>query len=443
MLARLVHGCSGVPAGRTAAVTTLVLSLWQLAGPGMTPTVPSLILLDASGADADPLDGFAARLVAPHGDVAPQTYHEGAFAGGTPEHAPAAMAGALRMRQESGNPASSNAWSPEHLEALYFAAQKTGFGYGTVRPYARVWHDVFGLLTNRDDRILLRLDAEEDRAAFRRHVLETPDTLRSPFGYGAGLSVVAKEFALSGSLASGQWDRELAEGIVDLGLAVPLVLLPHAAGEAPLVENTGVLDYLTGILPRAFVTPVKEPANLPPVAVFEDYGERLRARLRHLPATFEYVMQRAVRQLYPVCVRLGNWAGRLTPGVTPEEIEALVLDLYGHTLRGLVIAVAGLAWHGLGFDPGVPRPVAARALAYLRVRGAMTRSDFLRGAHLGKAERDVLLERLAAEDLVRLDAKTVEAATFREFVDALYARDEFPEPENHWAALEGNDKGSA
>ena len=53
-----------------------------------------------------------------------------------------------------------------------------------------------------------------------------------------------------------------------------------------------------------------------------------------------------------------------------------------------------------------------------------------------------LLE-LAAEDLVRLDGKTVEAATFREFVDALYARDEFPEPENHWAALEGNDKGSA
>lgn len=50
-----------------------------------------------------------------------------------------------------------------------------------------------------------------------------------------------------------------------------------------------------------------------------------------------------VRLVYPL--------GRPTEA-SPLEIETLALDLTAHTLGGLVISFAGLAWHGMGFDAG-------------------------------------------------------------------------------------------
>jgi hypothetical protein len=40
----------------------------------------------------------------------------------------------------------------------------------------------------------------------------------------------------------------------------------------------------------------------------------------------------------------------------------------------------------------------------------------------------------AAQDLVKIDGKLVTATTYPEFVEALYAREEFPEPPKHWKA---------
>lgn len=107
-------------------------------------------------------------------------------------------------------------------------------------------------------------------------------------------------------------------------------------------------------------------------------------------------------------------------------------DLCGHALRGLVLSVAGLAWHGLGFDAGCPHAEVVRVLEYLRTREPMTKSELMRGAHLKKEKRDALLERLEAEGLVRIEGKTVKATSYVEFVQDLYSRKEFPPPVNHW-----------
>ena len=73
---------------------------------------------------------------------------------------------------------------------------------------------------------------------------------------------------------------------------------------------------------------------------------------------------------------------------------------------------------------------------YLREKGPTTKSDLLRhGARLKKTERDPLLERLVDEDLVRMEGKIVTATTYSEFVTALHAREEFPQPKNHWAEI--------
>ena len=103
--------------------------------------------------------------------------------------------------------------------------------------------------------------------------------------------------------------------------------------------------------------------------------------------------------------------------------------------------MAALAWHCLGFDPGCPRKKALKALSDLRTRGPMSHSEILRSAHLKKEERDLMLERLAAEDLIRVDGKTVTATTFDEFVAALHTRPELPEADNFRALVA--DEGKA
>ena len=70
----------------------------------------------------------------------------------------------------------------------------------------------------------------------------------------------------------------------------------------------------------------------------------------------------------------------------------------------------------------------------------MSRNEIRRIYHLDdKEQRDILLERLAAEDLVRIDGQTVTAATFEEFVTALHSRPGLPEAANFREAADGKD----
>ena len=46
------------PATRAMVATTLVLTFWQMGGRAVTPQLPSLLLVNAGGAQTDPLDAF-------------------------------------------------------------------------------------------------------------------------------------------------------------------------------------------------------------------------------------------------------------------------------------------------------------------------------------------------------------------------------------------------
>jgi hypothetical protein len=113
-------------------------------------------------------------------------------------------------------------------------------------------------------------------------------------------------------------------------------------------------------------------------------------------------------------------------------------DLCGHSLRGLMLSVAGLAWHGLGIDTGCPHQEFMRVLAYLRLRGPMSKSDPHHRGHIDNPKtRDMLVERFEAENLVRVEGKNVKAITYGEFVESLYERKELPQPEDHWRNATG------
>ena len=97
--------------------------------------------------------------------------------------------------------------------------------------------------------------------------------------------------------------------------------------------------------------------------------------------------------------------------------------------------MAGLAWHGLGFDAGCPSEEVARVLDDMRQKPPMTAAEFRRKAHhKNKETRDVMVERFLENDLVRMDGVKIRPTTFLEFVEALRARSEFPQPESDRAA---------
>ncbi|MBS0002845.1 MAG: hypothetical protein KFF45_07190, partial [Thioalkalivibrio sp.] len=439
VLAKFVHECSQDPNERTLAVTVLVTTMCQLTGRRMMPRVPSMIVINARDLVPDPIDLLAGFLVPePSAPESGLCRHPG-FLGGAAKHAPWAMAQAIEKKNKLGGVVPLNADTHQGWEDRFFAAQAAGFGSGPGRGYAEAWHDTFGLMTARGNELILRIDSPEDRLHFCRDVVKGARRLREPLGYGPDLTLVPKHICVSGSLPAWDWNAALATKLVELGQ--PLLMLPSLAKSAPVIANDTILKVIAHCIPLYYSDPVEEPANLIQDSWFGRYEGELRSRLRHLPATYEYAMQKLARQLLPACLRIANWCGTHS-GSSTEEIWAMTRDLCGHSLRGLVIGVAGLAWHGLGFEAGCPHATVVRVLEYLRARKPMTKSDLLRGTHIEMRERDRLLEQLEAENLVRIDGKMVAALSYPEFVEALYSRKAFPHPVNHWARLPGKDQSA-
>jgi hypothetical protein len=126
--------------------------------------------------------------------------------------------------------------------------------------------------------VILRIDRPQDRTAFRKDVIEGGERLRQPLRYRAGLKLIPKQIALSGSIPASQGDTQLATGNVELGL--PMLMLPSVAETPPEIANEAIFDLITKALPRSFNDRVEEPTNLIPDPWFEGYGRELRVRLR-------------------------------------------------------------------------------------------------------------------------------------------------------------------
>lgn len=434
VMARLVHGSSPDPNERTIVVTSLVTSLCQLCGRGMMRRMPSTLIVNAHDLHQEPIDILAGLLIPPASEPVSGLCRHPGFLGGSAKDAPSAMAQAIMMKGRLGAVTPISAATHQGWSDRFFTAQSAGFGSGPGRPYAKAWHETFELMTDRGNELILRIASPEDRMRFREDVVEGARRLRKPVGYGSNLTLVSKHIGISGSLTSREWDAPFASALIDLGL--PLLMLPSLATSGPWTQDA-ILKFIAGSMPQAFTEPVEEPANFLQTPWFDHYGEALRKRLRHLPGTYEYSMQKLARQLYPACVRIADWCGSFSNADT-KDIEALAKDLCGHSLRGLVLGVAGLSWHGLGIDTVFGREEFLRVLDYLRRHGPMTKSDLLRRGHVNdRKTRDKLVECFEAEGLARVDGKMVEATTYLEFVEALYSRKELPKPEDYWRKATG------
>ena len=431
MLTDFLHGCSSDSSTRTMAAATIALTLWQRMGRSSTPVLPSMLLVNAGTAAADPLDAFANAVATGLDRKEPLKVGSGAFAQGTPEMARTAVVNAVERRKLLGAAGPNNEAQIRQWEERFQDARRTGYGSGIAAHYSSAWHEKLGWLTEPCDTAILRLDRNEDHAAFRKDVLTCPERLLLPTGPGEHLHPASKTLAVSGSLPEAEWDSELVCGLVELGL--PMLFLPHV-GSKPLVgaealqlkamtSAPGAIGFHQGQLRQIIAE-----AHLPTDPWVRHYEDQLRRRLHRLPGAYELTVLRAVHELAPVCVRIvQQFAASGTPNL---ELHKIFVDLYSMALRGIVIGVAGLAYHGLGIGPWNQHGALVEVLQHLRQAGPISRRDLQRRFPVLKAKnRDALLGQLAAEGLVHLEAKMITAVPLAEFVRALHARKEFPEPD--------------
>lgn len=434
VLAGFIHGCSPEPATRTAATAALVLSLWQLGGRALTPQSPSMLLLRPEGSGPDPLDEFVRTLIDDERKNEPRVQKEGPFMYRPIDHAPKAMANAVLARRSLGQNI-----RPDDLgrdleakaaEEKFRAARVTGHGYGRSRCYSKAWHPKYGLLTDEDGELILRLNHDEDRSAFCHDFLNEPGKIVYPQGLGANLFPARKTVTVSGALTADLWSGPLAEKIFCSGM--PFFVLPHFA-DTPLREKGLNALACFAMIWKSTPLPLVVPSlRLPGSYWVRHYHRKLLEHLAVSPLQSLFPVLQAVHQLEGVCKRIVGAARG--PSCTDNEAIALYRDLYHHTFRGIVIGMASQLWFGLGLMPGEEnddlRKKAERLLRRLRDKGPVTKTDLLKNFHLTKLERDALLEQLAGQGLLRVNESTVAATSCREFVEWLYARDEFPAVES-------------
>jgi hypothetical protein len=189
---------------------------------------------------------------------------------------------------------------------------------------------------------------------------------------------------------------------------------------------------------HADIASVRTSPRLPASDWIRAYRDALRKRLNLLPDDYGFAIQQALRRLDGVCDRIVSFAGLL--GAEEWELAALIRDLYGHTLRGIVLSVAGLSWFGLGLHLGpeceLLREKTFKLLRSLQSGTKVSLTDLLKNYHLNAQERDALLDRLEGERLVRREGKEVLSSTYREFVEGLYTREEFPPVKDCWPDLQ-------
>jgi hypothetical protein len=430
VLSKLIQNCSPDPATRTATAAALVLTLWQQRADVLTQHVPSLILLNAGEAVPDPIDDFIATFTRGGINPEPQSSKDRFGILMDPEKAPNIMARAAIERRKLG-PASKHDSLDEKsanvLEGRYYDAKRVAYGTGTARAYSKAWSDEFGFITDENDVLIARLNEASDRAAFRSDVITDPNKLHNPLGIGRGLLTVRKKVSVSGSFTEDLWDEEHVMGIIKLGL--PTLFIPHTATEPLAVSNPRVLNVFPTLWRDAPVSRAITSLELPEMDWFKAHTEDIRRRLRLLQGSgsYEFAVLQVLHHLDSVCSLIARQAGNNYTAKVADNV-ALFMDLRARAFRGITLGVAALAWHGLGFDPGCPREKAVKVLRDLRTNGPLSRSEIRRKHHLeSKQQRDIVLERLAAEDLVRIDGQTVTAATFEEFVTALYSRPGLPE----------------
>jgi len=423
-LSRFLNAQDDLTQCQTAAV--IVLSLWQVSGRVWSRDLPSLLLVNATGAN-DPLDALARESTGmrPKDPEDP----EGNYRSGpqTREFMRKLAKTSDTLKKQS--PAQHAAWLTTYGK-FWVQALPNCFGSARAGQYARRHDPVLGVVTDDDGSAVLRIERAVDYDRLLEDITQHPENILAPPGRDKNIAIVHKAVAISGSLNLEQWSADLVEHI--LNQCLPILFLPHAA-QAPLKGSNGHWPFAVREFEnmyrarRAQDLEIHRLRRIPGkldawTCALED---RLRARLQHLNGGYAYLVQEALRLLQVACLAIVQ--DFATHETTLHDTSVLAQDFYRLAATGIAMGIEALAWHCRGFDPGCAIMTAQAILAHVRAVGTVSRRDIQRKLQKSNAAQlKEVLAKLEAEGLVRLEGKTVHAVAFADFVRALPTRRGYP-----------------
>jgi hypothetical protein len=438
--------CAEDPVTRVMATTSMVLALCQAAGPSMVSQPPGFILINAGNEPVDPIDVLMKNLTGmsrPEPRPKPEDY----------ERNRRTMKAMLALKQQQPSPDEAvrdffGLPEPEGcpLAERFRTAMADNCGRGRAGWYADRRDEEFGWFTDATGHTILRLDRPEDLLQLKEDVRLHPERLIHPVGYGTRMCEESKRLSVAGSLPVADWDNYMAQGVV--GLALPLLFLPHTASHPLVMPGDLAIEWIGFALAAEAVgapdTPVDAYARLDLIQRpwFKERIARLRERLRHLPADYEFFTTRAVREMLPCCQRL---AGIVAPsGTTREHRTNFGFDLFANVMQGICLGIEALGWHGFGFgNPGGHEPVR-RVLRAIRERGSLSKRDLLRNQQwLTAGSRETILAELSAEGLIAITDNEITTLPFTGYWQHVLRRSFAGTPEPLWQGTPLGEKPAA
>jgi len=420
-VASFINGAAPDENGRCMAAALFTLSMWQIAPQPFTATVPSVLLVNAGDAQCDPLDVFAEEFVFNLGWLE-QSLRDGSNV--TNPHIPGDAHKAMRAAVWGAGQITPDHVYTEICRNQFHNYRARDYGDGPGYRYTRAWTEQYGWLSN-DDRLILRLDQDDDRKALRHDLLTGSKKLHDAKGIGWELKQVSKELALSGSLHSGEWDEAIVTKMITGGW--PVLFIPHSVTVPLRTEHKTNLHLARmKVAGSAWWKPVTAPDALPDDPWLQHHFHHLRMRLAHMPANYGFAIQRIIRELGVVCMRLAHV---ICSDTNDGQVTTIIgQDLYRMTLRAIVIGVAALAYQGWGFTTNCGRAEVVALLHHLRTHGPSSRRDLQRKfPAMDSQHRDELLDRLEDERLVECNGRHVSAVPLSNFIESLQGRTEFPQ----------------
>ena len=419
VLDEFMRNCSQDSDTRSAMATALIISFWQLASREISSHLPSIILINAGNKEHDPLIDCLRKIEENTKDHEPKDEDaeigQNLFAGGTPRQAPGSMVHAANYIREYR--ALYQTSPVEDWEGGYHDARVTGYGEGRSSKYSQAWHPELGLITDKKDTIILRIDQSDDKEAFLHDLQDQPKKLRHPVGMGENFNFVKKTIAVSGAITPDQFDEQLVD--VALKLSQPIFFLPHLTDEEIHIPNSPALNRLRIKLELDIDIAPLIDFPLPDSDWTRQIQDEIWKRLSHLPSSYRFPIIFTIHQLYCVCKTLALYAGEDSVD-SEQEIKELYTNIFITVLRSLSISLAFLAWHGLGFDLGHHLSKARKLLKQLREKDSMTLRDTQRiGGFKNAIERDKLIQQLVSEGLVHQEGKTITAVALEAFIKNL------------------------
>ena len=409
----------------TAAAT--VLSLAQTGGPSMLAHPPGYLLVNAGSLASDPIDSVVKQLTGLSG---PQPTGDGASFARNRNWMIHQINEVVRMRRE--RKLTEEFLAPRVAE--FRQSRALAFGGDRVGYYARRRDTELGWVSDATNHLTLRLDSDDDRAAFGEHVRTGAPWITHPAGYGDSLQEERKRLSVAGSLPVGQLDDGIVSGVIKHTLSI--LFLPHAT-TAPLKvpDLTSLRMLAVGLETEAGQFRHRPAAirRLPDSNWWQAWSMRLRLRLLWFPEDYDFFVRRTIKELDGWCGRLASIVAMGGP-LTPQPIAALYEDLHALTFHGLCLGIEWLGWHGYGFYGGGRQNEVARLLAAVRsAEGPVSRRDIQRKLQwLSADKRDAMLEILQDEGLVNLSDKQVTAVPAADYLQGIHTRTGLKPPKIKW-----------